>query len=59
MRKNKEQQLHPIATKTVGYHAELYKVVDFLNKTLKEYRLMFGLYQNSEDNTMTITVYKI
>lgn len=55
---NKEG-LQVIASRTLGPHEELYKVVDFLNKTLKPYNLMFGLTQNSKDKTMTIVVYKV
>lgn len=53
------QRLEPIAVKKLTANDELYKVVDFLNKTLKEKRVIFGLTRNSEDNTMTITVYEV
>ena len=46
-----------IATKRVGANGELYKVVDFLNKNLKDYRLMFGLTKK-EDN-MVISIYEV
>lgn len=45
-----------IATQRVKANSELYKVVDFLNKNLKDYRLMFGLTKR-EDN-MVISVYE-
>lgn len=48
-----------IATKTLEAHKDLYKVVDFLNKTLKEKQVMFGLSQNTAENTMTISVYEV
>lgn len=52
-------RLVPIATKSLTMNEELYKVVDFLNKTLRERRLMFGLTQNSKEKTMTISVYEV
>lgn len=52
-------KLELIATKTLPSHEDLYKIVDFLNKTLKEKRVMFGLTLNREENTMTISVYEV
>ncbi|NPV89358.1 MAG: YpmA family protein [Firmicutes bacterium] len=52
-------KLIPMATRTLAENAELYKVVDFLNKTLKHKQLMFGLTKNSQDQTMTISVYEV
>lgn len=61
-----EQQTNPpvqsgkielIATQKVGWNGELYKVVDFLNKNLKGYKLMFGL-SKKEDN-MIISIYEV
>ena len=46
-----------IATKRVGVNDELYKVVDFLNKNLKDHRLMFGL--TKKEDTMVISVYEV
>lgn len=50
-------RLTPIATKSLTANEELYKVVDFLNKTLREHQLMFGLTKKEE--TMTISVYEV
>lgn len=50
-------RLIPIATKSLTANEELYKVVDFLNKTLREHRLMFGLTKKEE--IMTISVYEV
>lgn len=50
-------RLIPIATKSLTANEELYKVVDFLNKTLREHRLMFGL--TKKEDTMTISVYEV
>ena len=46
-----------IATQRVGVNGELYKVVDFLNKNLKDYRLMFGL--SKKGDKMVISVYEV
>lgn len=46
-----------IATQKVGWNGEMYKVVDFLNKNLKEYKLMFGLSKKEDD--MIISVYEV
>lgn len=46
-----------IATQRVGANGELYKVVDFLNRNLKDYRLMFGL--TKKEGKMVISVYEI
>ena len=46
-----------IATQRVGVNGELYKVVDFLNKNLKEHRLMFGL--TKKEDKMVISVYEV
>ncbi|MGI6712755.1 MAG: YpmA family protein [Bacillota bacterium] len=47
-----------VATKNFSSWDELYKVVDFLNKSLKQYNLMFGL-KNSAPDIMTITIYEV
>lgn len=54
-----KDKLELIATKTLKQHDEMYKVVDFLNKTLKHKKVMFGLTKNSTENTMTISIYEI
>lgn len=46
-----------IATQKVQVTSEMYKVVDFLNKNLKGYKLMFGL--TKKDETMTISIYEV
>ncbi|MDP4125509.1 MAG: YpmA family protein [Bacillota bacterium] len=61
-----DQQMRPsdrrgkielIATKQVGVNGELYKVVDFLNKNLKDHQLMFGLTKKGDK--MIISVYEV
>lgn len=46
-----------IASQRVGLSSELYKVVDFLNKNLKDHRLMFGL--TKKEDKMVISVYEV
>jgi hypothetical protein len=46
-----------IATQRLGVNGELYKVVDFLNKNLKDYKLMFGL--TKKEDQMVISVYEV
>jgi len=52
-----EDGLKLIGIKEVDYNDELYKLVDFLNKTLKNKNLIFGLTLNEEDK-MTVSVYE-
>ena len=46
-----------IATQRFSVNGELYKVVDFLNKNLKNHGLMFGL--TKKEDTMVISVYEV
>ena len=46
-----------IGLQRVQANPELYKIVDFLNKHLKDYHLMFGLTKKEE--VMTISVYEV
>jgi len=48
-----------IATKTLDAWDDAYKVIDFLNKNLKDKKVMFGLTKNKEENTMTISIYEV
>ncbi|HHU63219.1 MAG TPA: YpmA family protein [Clostridiales bacterium] len=52
-----EEGLKILSTITLGYNSELYKIVDFLNKTLKPKNLVFGLAKDGKD--MSITVYEV
>ncbi|AFM00781.1 MULTISPECIES: YpmA family protein [Desulfitobacterium] len=53
----KTGKIELIGTQKIKVNPELYKVVDFLNKNLKEYNLMFGL--SKKENIMTISVYEV
>ncbi|MFY9175687.1 MAG: YpmA family protein [Peptococcia bacterium] len=57
-REGKEDKLELIATRSFEYYDEMYKVVDFLNKNLKEYRVMLGLRQEKEDGKLSISIYE-
>lgn len=52
-----EDGLKLIAVKEVDYNDELYKLIDFLNKSLKNRNLIFGLALNDEDK-MVISIYE-
>lgn len=56
---SQRDKLELIATKTLPAHEDMYKIVDFLNKTLKEKQVMFGLTLNKQENTMTVSVYEV
>lgn len=53
----KSGKIELIGIQKVKVNSELYKVVDFLNKNLKEHHLMFGL--SKKEDTMTISVYEV
>ncbi|MGB9802608.1 YpmA family protein [Desulfofundulus sp.] len=57
--KEKEGKLELIAAKSFTPYPELYKVIDFLNKTLKHKKLMFGLTKDPENGNMIISIYEI
>ncbi len=46
-----------LARRQFQNYDEMYKVVDFLNKTLKEHDLIFGLTKDKE-GTMTVSIYQ-
>lgn len=50
---NKES-LKMIAVKEFDDNGELYHLVDFLNKSLKDRNLIFGIRKNGEKSTITI-----
>lgn len=53
-----EGKLELIATKTFKPYNEMYKVVDFLNKNLKDKRIMFGLTRDNETGSLSISIYE-
>lgn len=54
---DRQGKIELIATQRVGVNGELYKVIDFLNKNLKDHKLMFGL--TKKEDTMIISVYEV
>ncbi len=54
-----ESKLFPFTTKTLPADKSLYEIVDFLNKSLKEDSLMFGITKNNRNDTMTISIYRL
>lgn len=38
---------------------DMYQIVDFSNKSLKEYNLMFGLKNGEQQGSMSITIYEV
>jgi hypothetical protein len=52
-------KLELIATKSFKTYDEMYKVVDFLNKILKDKKVIFGLTKDKNSDTMTISIYEI
>jgi len=52
-------KLELIAAKDFKANDEMYKIVDYLNKTLKYKNVMFGLTKKQDEGTMTITIYEI
>ncbi|NHM29154.1 YpmA family protein [Neobacillus terrae] len=54
-----ESKIEVLSTVKIQYSADLYKIVDSLNRTLKEKDLMFGLALDQEDKTKAIfTIYR-
>lgn len=51
-------KLELIAVKSFKANDEMYKVVDFLNKTLKGKHVIFGLTKDNLNNSMSISVYE-
>ncbi|KYD09238.1 YpmA family protein [Heyndrickxia sporothermodurans] len=54
-----DSKIEILSTIKIDYQADLYKIVDFLNRTLKQKDLMFGLALDSEDKSKAIfTIYR-
>jgi uncharacterized FlaG/YvyC family protein len=54
---DRQGKIELIASQRVNVNGELYKVVDFLNKNLKNHKLMFGLSKKAD--TMLISIYEV
>ncbi|MGM0845932.1 MAG: YpmA family protein [Bacillota bacterium] len=54
-----ESKIEVLSTVKIQHSPDLYKVVDALNRTLKERDLMFGLALDSEDQEQAVfTIYR-
>ncbi len=53
-----ENKLVLIASRDFSNYDDMYKVVDFLNKNLKDKKVMLGLRKNKETNTCNINIYE-
>jgi hypothetical protein len=55
----KETEIETLASIRVKYADDYYKIVDLLNRTLKEERLMFGLSLDKKNPSIGIfTIYR-
>ncbi|MEW6174050.1 MAG: YpmA family protein [Bacillota bacterium] len=52
------QKLQVIAARSFEAWEELYKIIDFLNKTLKHKNVILGLTKEKATGKMTITIYE-
>ncbi|ASF39661.1 MULTISPECIES: YpmA family protein [Halobacillus] len=54
-----ENKVETLSTVRIQKSDDLYKIVDTLNRTLKDKNLMFGLALDDEDNeTAVFTIYR-
>ncbi|MFP5107880.1 YpmA family protein [Neobacillus sp. C211] len=54
-----ESKIEVLSTLKIQHSPDLYKIVDALNRTLKQKDLMFGLALDQEDkNTAIFTIYR-
>lgn len=54
-----ENKIEVLSTVKIQHSADLYKMVDLLNRTLKDKDLMFGLALDQEDQNKAIfTIYR-
>ncbi len=54
-----DSKMEVLSTVKIRYTADLYKIVDALNRSLKENDLMFGLALDKEDqNKAVFTIYR-
>ncbi len=54
-----ESKVEVLSVVKINYQSDLYKIVDTLNRTLKEQNLMFGLALDPEDQEKAVfTIYR-
>lgn len=49
-----KNELELISSKEFSDYEDMYKIVDFLNKNLNEYGLVFGLHKKNHKNVINI-----
>lgn len=49
-----KDKLELIASKEIKYYEEMYKVVDFLNKNLGNYDIVFGIQEKNDKHIINI-----
>lgn len=57
--KPNEGKLELIAVRSFKAYDDMYKVIDFLNKTLKDKHIIFGLTKDTTSDAMKISIYEI
>lgn len=55
---DQQGKLELIAFKSFSTNDELVYIIDFLNKSLKDKHIMFGLTKDREKEEMTINIYE-
>lgn len=55
----KEDKFELIAQKSFPANDDLVRVVDFLNRTLKDRKIIFGLSLQKDKKEMTISIYEV
>lgn len=51
-------KLELIAARSFKPYDDMYRIVDFLNKTLKHKDLIFGIAKDDDNNAMRISIYE-
>ncbi|MDD2619367.1 MAG: YpmA family protein [Syntrophomonadaceae bacterium] len=59
MEEEDKSKLELIAFKSFNATPELVYIIDFLNKSLKDRKLMFGLSKVKDKNEMTVNIYEV
>lgn len=54
-----EEKLKLIATKSFSSNPEWVYLIDFLNRSLREYNLMFGIKKDKDNNEFIINIYEV
>lgn len=54
-----KDKLTMIASLTIQESDDFYKVVDFLNRTLKDKKIIFGLKKIKDESKMTLYIYEV